>query len=246
LKLLTINLVFVSLVTSQLADSLFQLGNYYYQNEQYEMSVNSFEQLEKDYTHEYLYLNLGNAFYRMGELGNAVWAYEKAYSIAPRDQDIVYNLNFVRSQVRDRIIPPDNFFIFSLYKAALDKTTMLDIIILCGLLFIVISIIYLMKSYFLISEKINSIFNTFLIGCLMLLAWMSLDKYWSFSDTNEAIVISTSVDVRSAPIERGENVVFRIHEGTKVQITTIESSWYEIILLDGKKGWVSTQNMRKL
>tara|TARA_B110000914_G_C15052444_1_gene260291 strand:- start:182 stop:493 length:312 start_codon:yes stop_codon:yes gene_type:complete len=103
-----------------------------------------------------------------------------------------------------------------------------------------------MKSYFLISEKINSIFNTFLIGCLMLLAWMSLDKYWSFSDTNEAIVISTSVDVRSAPIERGENVVFRIHEGTKVQITTIESSWYEIILLDGKKGWVSTQNMRKL
>jgi len=246
LKLLTINLVFVSLVTSQLADSLFQLGNYYYQNEQYEMSVNSFEQLEKDYTHEYLYLNLGNAFYRMGELGNAVWAYEKAYSIAPRDQDIVYNLNFVRSQVRDRIIPPDNFFIFSLYKADLDKTITLDIIILCGLLFIVISIIYLMKSYFFISEKINSIFNTFLIGCLMLLGWMSLDKYWSFSDTNEAIVISTSVDVRSAPIERGENVVFRIHEGTKVQITTIESSWYEIILLDGKKGWVSTQNMRKL
>ena len=246
MKFLTINLVFVSLVTSQLADSLFQLGNYYYQNEQYEMSVNSFEQLEKDYTHEYLYLNLGNAFYRMGELGNAVWAYEKAYSIAPRDQDIVYNLNFVRSQVRDRIIPPDNFFIFSLYKAVLDKTTTLDIIILCGLLFIVISIIYLMKSYFLVSEKINSIFNTFLIGCLMLLAWMSLDKYWSFSDTNEAIVISTSVDVRSAPIERGENVVFRIHEGTKVQITTIESSWYEVILLDGKKGWVSTQNMRKL
>ena len=246
MKFLTINLVFVSLVTSQLADSLFQLGNYYYQNEQYEMSVNSFEQLEKDYTHEYLYLNLGNAFYRMGELGNAVWAYEKAYSIAPRDQDIVYNLNFVRSQVKDRIIPPNNFFIFSLYKAGLDKTTTLDIIILCGLLFIVISIIYLMKSYFLVSEKINSIFNTFLIGCLMLLVWMSLDKYWSFSDTNEAIVISTSVDVRSAPIERGENVVFRIHEGTKVQISTIESSWYEIILLDGKKGWVSTQNMRKL
>ena len=72
MKFLTINLVFVSLVTSHLADSLFQLGNYYYQNEQYEMSVNSFEQLEKDYTHEYLYLNLGNAFYRMGELGNAV------------------------------------------------------------------------------------------------------------------------------------------------------------------------------
>ena len=246
MKFLIINLVFFSLATSQLADSLFQLGNYYYENEQYEMSVNTFEQLEKDFTHEYLYLNLGNAYYRMGELGNTVWAYEKAYSIAPRDQDIVYNLNFVRSEVRDRIIPPDNFFLFSLYKAALDKTTMLDIIILGGLLFIIIAIIYLMKSYFLISEKINSIFNTTIILCLVFLVWMSLDKYWSFSDTNEAIVISISVDVRSAPIERGENVVFRIHEGTKAQITTIESSWYEIMLLDGKKGWVSTQDMRKL
>mgnify|MGYP000975910375 CR=1 FL=1 len=80
-----------------------------YENEQYETAASTYEQLENDYSHEYLYLNLGNSYYRMGELGNAVWAYEKAYSIAPRDQDIIYNLNFVRSQVRDRIIPPDNF-----------------------------------------------------------------------------------------------------------------------------------------
>jgi len=81
---------------------------------------------------------------------------------------------------------------------------------------------------------------------LIFLIWVSVDKYWKFTDINEAIVISTSVDVRSAPIQRGENVVFRVHEGTKAQITAVESGWYEIILLDGKKGWLSTQDMRKL
>ena len=236
----------LSIVTTQSSHSLFQLGNTYYENEQYETAASTYEQLENDYSHEYLYLNLGNSYYRMGELGNAVWAYEKAYSIAPRDQDIIYNLNFVRSQVRDRIIPPDNFFIFSLYTAFLDKTTILDISVLGGLLFIIISIIYLMNSYLLIPEKLNSIINSTLILTLVFLIWVSVDKYWKFTDINEAIVISTSVDVRSAPIQRGENVVFRVHEGTKAQITAVDSGWYEIILLDGKKGWLSTQDMRKL
>ena len=236
----------LSIVATQSSDSLFQLGNTYYENEQYETAASTYEQLENDYSHEYLYLNLGNSYYRMGELGNAVWAYEKAYSIAPRDQDIIYNLNFVRSQVRDRIIPPDNFFIFSLYTAFLDKTTILDISVLGGLLFLIISITYLMNSYLLISEKLNSIINSTLIFTLVFLIWVSVDKYWKFTDINEAIVISTSVDVRSAPIQRGENVVFRVHEGTKAQITAVESGWYEIILLDGKKGWLSTQDMRKL
>lgn len=246
MRFLIINIMLLSIVTTQSSDSLFQLGNTYYENEQYETAASTYEQLENDYSHEYLYLNLGNSYYRMGELGNAVWAYEKAYSIAPRDQDIIYNLNFVRSQVRDRIIPPDNFFIFSLYTAFLDKTTILDISVLGGLLFIIISIIYLMNSYLLIPEKLNSIINSTLILTLVFLIWVSVDKYWKFTDINEAIVISTSVDVRSAPIQRGENVVFRVHEGTKAQITAVESGWYEIILLDGKKGWLSTQDMRKL
>lgn len=246
MRFLIINIMLLSIVTTQSSDSLFQLGNTYYENEQYETAASTYEQLENDYSHEYLYLNLGNSYYRMGELGNAVWAYEKAYSIAPRDQDIIYNLNFVRSQVRDRIIPPDNFFIFSLYTAFLDKTTILDISVLGGLLFIIISIIYLMNSYLLIPEKLNSIINSTLIFTLVFLIWVSVDKYWKFTDINEAIVISTSVDVRSAPIQRGENVVFRVHEGTKAQITAVDSGWYEIILLDGKKGWLSTQDMRKL
>ena len=246
MRFLIINIMLLSIVTTQSSDSLFQLGNTYYENEQYETAASTYEQLENDYSHEYLYLNLGNSYYRMGELGNAVWAYEKAYSIAPRDQDIIYNLNFVRSQVRDRIIPPDNFFIFSLYTAFLDKTTILDISVLGGFLFIIISIIYLMNSYLLIPEKLNSIINSTLIFTLVFLIWVSVDKYWKFTDINEAIVISTSVDVRSAPIQRGENVVFRVHEGTKAQITAVDSGWYEIILLDGKKGWLSTQDMRKL
>ena len=64
---------------------------------------------------------------------------------------------------------------------------------------------------------------------------MVLDKYWSVSDRSYGIVLAPAVDVRSAPVMRGQNVVFRIHEGTKVEIQNSELGWNEIILLDGKK-----------
>ena len=73
-----------------------------------------------------------------------------------------------------------------------------------------------------------------------------LDKYWDVSDQHEGIIIASAIDVRSSPIARGENVVFRIHEGTKVEITTSQPGWFEIILLDGKKGWVSAEEVRTL
>ena len=61
-----------------------------------------------------------------------------------------------------------------------------------------------------------------------------------------AIVLSTAINVRSAPIMRGENVVFRIHEGTKVEILDTQIGWSEIILLDGKKGWIPSKELREI
>ena len=45
----------LSIVATQSSDSLFQLGNTYYENEQYEIATRTYEQLENDYSHEYLY-----------------------------------------------------------------------------------------------------------------------------------------------------------------------------------------------
>ena len=75
---------------------------------------------------------------------------------------------------------------------------------------------------------------------------MALDKYWDVSDKNHGIIIASAVDVRSSPLDRGENVVFRIHEGTKVEILDTQIGWSEIILLDGKKGWIPSKELREI
>ena len=132
-------LIFVACLSTgwaQSPDSLYQLGNRYYEAEQYPQAASTYERLSRQVVHEDLYLNLGNAYFRMGELGNAIWAYEKGYNLSPRNGDLNYNLNFVRAQVRDRIIPPDDFILVVIYRAILEKLTILDLITLGGILFV--------------------------------------------------------------------------------------------------------------
>ncbi len=214
--------------------------------EQYHQAANYYENLSEKVEHENLYLNLGNAYFRMGEVGHAVWAYEKGHALSPRDEDINYNLSYVRSQVRDRIQAPDDLFFLAFYRSIIEKLTILDLIKLGGLLFIGLGGLYVLRLNGTISEKLGGILNSILLVSVVTAGWIMLDKYWDVSDEQEGIIIASAIDVRSSPIARGENVVFRIHEGTKVEITTSQPGWFEIILLDGKKGWVPAEEVRTL
>ena len=238
--------ILFSLLFGQAPDSLFNLANRYYDMEQYHQAANYYENLSEKVEHENLYLNLGNAYFRMGEVGHAVWAYEKGHALSPRDGDINYNLSYVRSQVRDRIQAPDDLFFLAFYRSILEKLTILDLIKLGGLLFIGLGGLYVLRLNGTIPEKLGGILNSILLVSIVTAGWIMLDKYWDVSDEQEGIIIASAIDVRSSPIARGENVVFRIHEGTKVEITTSQPGWFEIILLDGKKGWVPAEEVRTL
>jgi SH3-like domain-containing protein len=52
--------------------------------------------------------------------------------------------------------------------------------------------------------------------------------------------------VYSVPAVRDEMIVFKIHEGLKAEITQVQDNWIEIILLDGKKGWIPINTIRPL
>ena len=85
----------------------------------------------------------------------------------------------------------------------------------------------------------------FLISTLIIHG-VVLDKYWELSDQEEGVVVSPVVNVRSAPVDSNEKVIFRIHEGLKVDIAQSQPGWFEIILLDGKKGWIPYKSLLKL
>ena len=50
--------------------------------------------------------------------------------------------------------------------------------------------------------------------------------------------MAEAVAVRSAPAQDDDLTLFEIHEGTRVRLDQRTGEWAEVVLDDGKVGWV--------
>ena len=93
-------LVLSGMLYAQVTDpaELFSKANKHYENSEYEEAISLYEEVtSRDIADKVLYYNLGNAYYRTENLGKALLYYERALKLSPRDEDIQYNIEFIRS-----------------------------------------------------------------------------------------------------------------------------------------------------
>ena len=62
---------------------------------------------------------------------------------------------------------------------------------------------------------------------------------------SEAVFIE-KVDAMSSPSIGDNKILFYINEGATVEVLEEKNQWMEIILIDGKRGWVSSNALRKM
>ena len=89
-------------IQAQPADSiraLWQEGTQAYAQGRYQQATEAYQQVvTAGFESGALHYNIGNAYYRLGEMGEAVQHYEKAKRFRPGDARIEHNLDMVRSQ----------------------------------------------------------------------------------------------------------------------------------------------------
>ncbi|MFL3050750.1 MAG: SH3 domain-containing protein [Candidatus Neomarinimicrobiota bacterium] len=248
-RLSIIFLLFISLQANYAshADSLFVEANKRYSMQDYVNALGVYEQLiSQGYEHSNLYYNLGNTYYQLAELGNAIWAYEKGLFLRPSDDDLVYNLSIANARIVDRIIIPEPFFFVKLYssfKQIFSPNQWLYVIsclILLTSIFSTIGRIWKNRTTHLITN-----FSSFIIALGFISFFIFVDVYYDLSNDESGVVTVKEGRVYSAP-SKSSNLLFVVHEGTKAKISSRQNPWVEIQLIDGKKGWLSLKNMRLL
>lgn len=71
-----------------------------YDTGQYALAAQAYQQLvDQGFAEAALFYNLGNAYYKQGDVGHALLNYRRAERLAPRDADIEANLKLVRAQI---------------------------------------------------------------------------------------------------------------------------------------------------
>ena len=209
----------------------------------YQQAIKCYEALLKQGVSAELYYNLGNAYYRSDNYTRAILNYERALLLSPGDGDIRHNLQLARQKTTDKQIPSADFFLVTWYRTLVNIMGV-DAWAWTALLALTLAIVLFLV--YLFSQRIG-LQKVGFFGALTLLALFLLANLFAFHQkhalTNRtgAIVIASETSVKSTPAQNGTDL-FRLHEGTKVEITDNSmKDWKEVRLPDGKEGWIDVK-----
>ena len=239
--------VFITFSYAAIHDDLFIDGNDAMIYENYSDAIQIYESiLALGYEHPDLYYNLGNAYYRLHYIGLAIWAYHNANELAPRDLDIKHNLSIANARMVDRIDMPESMIFLKFYRDLKSYYTFIEWLIIGSIMILLQVCYYFIFRIGLLDKRINQSFINVIIIITLCTHFIALDKYFQKSNENDGVVIANNVDAYSGPFYGENSVLFKINEGTIADIHKIQDDWVEIILIDGKKGWIPSGSIRRI
>lgn len=242
-------LIFVlSISTWAQNDSIFSQANDAYADGNYKKAQRLYQNiLKNEKASSELYFNLGNTYYKLEDLANSIYYYEKALKLSPEDKSIQNNLAFAERMRLDQFERlPDS----EVDKTLEDFITTFTIdtwsIIGIVLLFIAalsFGVFLLFKRTFLKRLAFGlCIFFILLSGSSFAIAQAQLQQVKS---SVYGIIFQEEKALFEEPNPNSNNL-FQLHEGSKVKILDQFRSFYKIELPDGTIGWMTTENIKKI
>lgn len=221
-------------------NSLFEKGNEYYSNGQFEEAIENYNFiLNENYESAELYYNLGNSYFRTGNLGKTILYYEKGLKLSPNDEDLIHNLKFVNSKIIDKIEPLPVLFVFEWWGSIVKFFSYNTWIILTLIIFLLLlgTILMFLYGSNISVQKISFAAGLLLIILLITFSFATYASIQKYKSENEGIILSQQIKVKFSPDDKSSDA-FIIHEGTKFRIEDKFDNWLKIKIADGQVGWL--------
>lgn len=224
--------------------------------------ADNFSQAEERYLHALkeggsstaLFYNLGNVYYRQGNLGMAIVSYERALKLDPTNSDAKANLEFVNSKITDRQIDSGTVMssiwgtVVGGFKAdtwAWIAIVLFAIFLGCVAVYVFASAVWLRKFSFF-----GGLIVFFLTAVGIIIVFAAANRVTSH---DEGIILPPAAQLSTLPREprnQTENA-FLLHEGTKVELIDSisnpgEGTWYEVRVGGRERAWVKASEVERI
>lgn len=233
---------------AQTPEELMNRANGYYQNEQWNEAIETYEQiLNQGYEGAALYYNLGNSYFKSGNLGRAILNYERALKLEPGDDDVEFNLRLANARTVDRIREVPKLFLlewWDLIVASLTPGNWALLVILFYLLLLVSIGLYLLTGN-LNLQKLSIYSGIVSFAALIILVIILISAVNNKTSYDHGILLTGIATAKVSPDEQSSDA-FIIHEGLKFEIQDQVSNWSKIKLADGKIGWLPQDTFEKI
>lgn len=226
-----------------------------YTNDDFQTAITLYNEVIKDEgTSSTLYYNLGNAYYRLGQLGNAIVSYERALRLDPTNSDAKANLAFVNSKITDKPIDSETFLSNTFDKLIfMQKPNTWAWMALVSFILLLSCVTIYIFSGNIPLRKIGFFGGIVMLIITIVLIILALNSASKAISNDSAIITSPSVMLSTSPRipkDRSEEAVL-LHEGTKVEIVdsissqtdSITNKWYEVKIDNINRAWINASDV---
>lgn len=239
-------IIFSALMCAQAAfaqhEKVFYKGNTLYEEGLYDPAIKEYSQLlAQGLESGNLYFNLGNSYFKKGELGKAILYYERAKRLIPRDGDLKSNYKFASSKIAYNVSEESSWLHGALDRFNMFTVNELTIILSC--IFTSICVLLITGIFIHAIKRYAYIVLPVLIIIFMTLA-VSLYNRVSALD-REGVIISSHAEAKYEPVDNA-TTHFTLYEGMKVYVLELKKEWVKLRRPDGKIGWIRAQEMEKI
>jgi tetratricopeptide (TPR) repeat protein len=230
-------LIGLSPVLASSLDHNFQQGNQNYSNGDYASAIREYESvITAGYESAELYYNLGNAYFREGQLGLAIANYIRAARLDPRDDDIRANLEFARQFAIDKIEISEETIILDYINRLFDSFTLSGItwitLILYFLTAAIILVRFIYRWRYVPTPLFVAILALFVVAASFTGVKLDRDVL-----TRQGVVLVQQTDVKNGPGD-DFNTKFMAHAGLMFKIEREEAGYYWVNFENRLKGWI--------
>lgn len=220
--------------------------------ESFDLAVSKYDEQEYDQAREIfagltymndpqIYYNLGNAYYRLGNMAKAILYYEKSIKWGGTNDDIEYNLQQARSFLKDDIKMAPELLVWQYWKN-ISTTFTANTWSILALIFLIAFVLSLL-IYGRLGLKPSALSLSAVLCIFAIFGYaLALTKHRLETVSIAAIVTHPSVAVKSEPSTSAKDL-FIIHAGIKLKLLQESREWYEVKLPNGNVGWIKEEYM---
>jgi tetratricopeptide (TPR) repeat protein len=245
-KLISLWILLIQIFATQAEDVDFTEANKAYKNKDYNKAIELYIQLsESGLMDANLYYNMGNTYCKLDDYAQAIYYYEKAAKINPRDKDIGNNLSFAYQKISNKypdiaINYPNSFLDNLVSKCNTSQWTKFMVI------FLWIGFMGFILHLFLKSPRLKKylfVLTSTVFLCSFFFLVMTFLRIQQDKVNQFVIVFTDNIYSKSNPSYSADNV-YTLVEGQKLKIIDHSGEWIKVRNGKGDEGWMVTQNAK--
>lgn len=192
-----------------------------------------------------VYLNFGNAAFRLNEVGLAIWAYEMGLRLVPRSEDLRFNLRYAGAFMRDKLPPPDEVFILRVGRALAAHFTAGEALAGAASGWLLVGLAVLLWGPWRRFRRRAIALGV--IGALLLAFFAPIAGAVVYRQVavERAVVVAEEVVVRTVPSPTAKEA-FTIHAGMRLELIEVRDDYARARIPTGFEGWLPVETYREL